>query len=749
MRAPEAVFIVNLLQDVNILRPLVFLARGLGMAPRLVVMNAFDGRDTRGTWRAEIEEIARAGGASVQRFSHASEAVATLRGGGIVVAGSESNLEAHRASHDVLRCAPRSYVTVTLQHGFECVGFLQSRNHSRAHGDEVTFAADVLCGWSPLERLTSLAASQRAKLLVTGPTALLQQPPAGPKSGRGLVCENLHSVRFSSAGDFKADFTHVFGGFCADQATRDRSVVLRPHPGGQYVLKHNVPLPSNVVLNNNPIYKVDLSKYAFGISAPSSIIIDMLLARIPTAVWVDQGRGVDAGNYEGLTLISSPEDWIAFAREAEADPAPFLARQEAFLAAQELQCDPAVARRGFTELLAAAACLVRRSPPARGADSHRGKRVLIVANDSLPTLQICFVSPLAGDVSAGAIEIELLTEAEIKKAFPSAPESTEAEAWALGRMAEYAPDLVVFCRYSGPHARALAAWARGHAVPTIFHIDDDLLAVPQELGEGKFRHHNSPQRTETIRFLVANADVLYCVNPILHDRLKPLRGDKASHVGKIAGPGAVVRPPPPGPVRRIGYMGMSHAHDLEPLVPVIGELLRRRPDVEFHLFGSTPKPSAWESFGSRIVVTPPAAEYAAFRATFAALEWGIGIAPLLKIPFNLGKTNLKWVDYTSVGTAVIASRGTLYDECCGDGCGILAEAPEEWLAAMEFLLDHPEERVAQVRRAQQRLLDHFSAEALRRQVLDVFALAGDPTRSAPRSVDGGRGAHAGDGGGAG
>lgn len=725
MRSPEAVFIVNLLQDVNILRPLVFLARGLGMSPRLLVMNAFDGRDTRGTWRAEISEIAGACGASVQRFSHASEAVPMLRGGGIVFAGSESNLAVHRPSHDVLRCAPRSYITVTLQHGFECVGFLQSRNHTRAHGDEVTFAADVLCGWSPPECLTSLAGSQRGKLLVTGPTSLLQPPQAGPKSARGIVCENLHSVRFSTAGDFKTDFAKVFAALCADQATHGRSVALRPHPGGQYVLKHNVPLPSNVVLNNHPIYKVDLSKYVYGISAPSSIIIDMLLARIPTAVWIDQGGDVDPGNYAGLTLISAPEDWVAFAREAEADPAPFLARQDAFLAARNLQCDPAVARRGFTDLMGAAACLAKRSWAVPGATNRKGKRILIVANDRLPTLQICFVSPLAGDVSTGAMEIELLTEADLKKMFPAAPDSTEAEAWALGRAAENAPDLVVFCRYSGPHARALVEWAREHAVPTIFHIDDDLLAVPKELGEGKFAFHNSRSRLDAIRYLVRHADVLYCANQTLCDRLSSLRGDQVTYVGRIPGPGQILKRPTPCRNIRIGCMGIGRAHDLEPLVPVIAELLNRRLDVEFHLFGSTPKPQAWEQFGSRIVSTPTIRDYTAFRETFSHLDWGVGLAPLVRTPFNLAKTNLKWLEYTSLGIAVIASRGTLYDECCADGCGILADTPEEWLAAMEFLLDDSEERVAQVRRAQQRLVEQFSAEALRRQVLDVFTLAGD------------------------
>lgn len=720
MEKPEAVFLFNLLQDVNILRPLVFLARRLELKPRLLVSGDFRARDQSGMWRAELNEIANACHARLHPFGEVVDAVDALRGRGIVFAGSESNLAGHLVIHEVMRAAPRAYITATLQHGFECVGFLHSRAHSRAHGDEVTFAADVICGWSAAERLSALAPSQRGKLLVTGPSALLQRPQRGAASGRGVVCENLHSVRFSDA-QLRGDFVTVFTAFCAAQAAQKASVVLRPHPGGQYTLRQNVPLPPNVVVNNNPIYKVDLSKYAYGISAPSSVLIDMVLSGIPTAVW--SGGGVDADHYSGLTRVSTLDEWIAFARAATDDPAPFRERQERFLAQSGLQRDPLMAYRAFAGLMTGAA---RREPAVTARSTGGapfGRRVMLVADSHLPTLQICFHDPLAPDLASGTIEIETLFEEELSWQFGAARYAEDARNWALGRLDDVAPDLIVFCRYSGPHAEALVQWAREKAVPTLFHIDDDLLAVPPALGEGKFRHHNARERTATIRYLVVNADLLYCVNPVLRERLDPLRGGRPTFVGRIAGASKALQPPIEGICTRIGYMGMSHAHDLEPLVPVIAELLRRRPTLEFHLFGSTPKPPAWEEFGARIVLTPPVRDPAMFTERFAAMGWGIGIAPLLDIPFNRSKTNLKWIDYTAAGVAVIASRGTLYDACCAGGCGRLASSAEEWLAAMEYLLDHPQERVAQVRRAQQRLAAEYAPEALRQQVLEAFERA--------------------------
>ena len=119
-------------------------------------------------------------------------------------------------------------------------------------------------------------------------------------------------------------------------------------------------------------------------------------------------------------------------------------------------------------------------------------------------------------------------------------------------------------------------------------------------------------------------------------------------------------------------------------------------------------------------MTTPIGDYEAFLEKLAKLEWDIGICPLTPIDFNLMKANTKWVEYTSVGTAVVASRGTVYDDCCADGCGILASTPAEWLVAFEKLINDPHERFRQVARAQSKLMREYSLDRLRAQVLDIF-----------------------------
>jgi len=353
----QVVFLVNLLQDVNIIRPLLHLiAAELDVPQVLAVTDKFIERDKNGIWGAELREISQATGAAISVYDSAWTAYQLLQDRcGVIVAASESNLGAHLHTHDVFRAAPASYLKLTLQHGYECVGFLQNREHVLAHGHNVSFAADVICGWSEPSMLTSVVATERAKLCVTGPSTLIEidggPAPARTTTAAGLVCENLHSVRLNVGSDTKSSFLGSFGEFCRHLEQRGESVVMKPHPGGQYVVKNRVELPPNVELNNNPIYKIDLGGFGYGISAPSSIVIDLAIAGVPVAVWRDQDGRMDTSNFSGLAFIQETRDWIAFKRDTDLRRAAILERQRAFLQSTRLLIEPKEIRRRFLSLI--------------------------------------------------------------------------------------------------------------------------------------------------------------------------------------------------------------------------------------------------------------------------------------------------------------------------------------------------------------------------------------------------------------
>lgn len=355
----EAAFIINLVQDLNILRPLAILAkRDFGFAVKFLVASKFTSRDVSGIWAQELALLVSETGAHTFVFEYEHEALGVLTNHGLLFAASESNLPGHSVPHEVFRISPPSYLRVTLQHGFECVGFRHSVAHIHAHGPHASFAADIVCAWFDTKYLNATARSQSAKVRVTGPAAVLQQyrdPIERSADSPGLVCENLHSVRMNALGDLKAEFVDVFGAFCsAIISSNGGRVALRPHPGGQYTVRNQVTLPSNVALENAPIYRTDLRKFAFGISAPSSVLLDMVLAGIPTAVWRDGEGRLDTDNYSDLPSVSTVSDWVAFAAAARVEPEQFTSANQAFLRRFGVLTDPQEVYASYASIFAEA-----------------------------------------------------------------------------------------------------------------------------------------------------------------------------------------------------------------------------------------------------------------------------------------------------------------------------------------------------------------------------------------------------------
>ena len=72
MKSGHVIFVVNLLQDINILRPLVHLAaHGLKRRTMFLVTDAFCKRDKSGLWQQELREIAEETACKVVFFDHA------------------------------------------------------------------------------------------------------------------------------------------------------------------------------------------------------------------------------------------------------------------------------------------------------------------------------------------------------------------------------------------------------------------------------------------------------------------------------------------------------------------------------------------------------------------------------------------------------------------------------------------------------------------------------------------------------
>jgi 2-polyprenyl-3-methyl-5-hydroxy-6-metoxy-1,4-benzoquinol methylase len=357
------------------------------------------------------------------------------------------------------------------------------------------------------------------------------------------------------------------------------------------------------------------------------------------------------------------------------------------------------------------------------------RRLLVIANSVMPTVQLGIVQPLRELVSDGLVSIEFLTEEQLKRCFGGAARGKGAAAWFKQRLAQSCATEMVLCRYSGPFATEAIEFARAQSIAALYVIDDDLLNVPREIGQAKFAYHNHPLRLDAVRYLLKECDVVYCSNERLARRLEELRIVREFYVGSLFCAGGVLQAPREGQALTLGYMGFDHDHDFQVALPAVVRLLRNNPHLKFELFGRIARPHELAEFGDRVIELSVVPDYEAFLTTLAARRWDIGICPLAHTPFNEVKNINKWIEYTSVGTAVVATQGLIYDACCADGCGWLAD-DGDWDEALQALAADPVLRLRQVQAAQRKLEQNYSVKALRTQLLDVVARA---TASARRN----------------
>lgn len=351
------------------------------------------------------------------------------------------------------------------------------------------------------------------------------------------------------------------------------------------------------------------------------------------------------------------------------------------------------------------------------AEGHERFKIAVVVSDGkrgpTATQMISFEQPFAAAPDATfriVFEKDYAETGEIEAAFASRQ-----------------PDILVLSRYTSERGRTWIDLARNAGIPVIFHLDDDLLAVPASLGEAKFKAYNRPERLQALRDNIEGSDLLYLSTAELASRF---RGHNIA-TPMIAGDvycavapdqiGAFIAPAT-GPV--IGYMGTGgHSADLSMIMPAICEAMQSIPNLQFEVFGTVKMPAELEPFGRRVRHVPPVAEYSEFLPFLRSLGWWVGLAPLEDNAFNRCKADTKWVEYSLAGMAVVASDLPVYHRACAGGTGILAGSTREWTEAIGKLVYEPRERKRMVAAARAKLRAEYTHQSLRQQVLRIFEKA--------------------------
>ncbi|MGM0855838.1 MAG: glycosyltransferase [Pseudomonadota bacterium] len=142
---------------------------------------------------------------------------------------------------------------------------------------------------------------------------------------------------------------------------------------------------------------------------------------------------------------------------------------------------------------------------------------------------------------------------------------------------------------------------------------------------------------------------------------------------------------------QIGFHGTrAHLQDLLHIAPALETLQQQRSDTELEIMLGQHIPKRLAALPR--VKAPAALPWQAFQQYQRKRRLHIGLAPLLATPFNQGKSFIKFLDIAAMGGVGIYSNRYPYTEVVrhGENGLLVGDTPEEWLTALQQLINHPE-----------------------------------------------------------
>ncbi len=148
----------------------------------------------------------------------------------------------------------------------------------------------------------------------------------------------------------------------------------------------------------------------------------------------------------------------------------------------------------------------------------------------------------------------------------------------------------------------------------------------------------------------------------------------------------------------IGYMGtFTHDEDLRMVLPALKSIHQRYPDqIEFQLVGVLNKEQTKKDLQELSIhyvsPKPEEQEYPLFMLWFTGhVHWDIAISPLANTPFNNCKSDIKFLDYASIGTAGIFSQSPAYISTVQHrkNSWLAENTPGAWEEALDSLINDP------------------------------------------------------------
>ncbi len=279
-------------------------------------------------------------------------------------------------------------------------------------------------------------------------------------------------------------------------------------------------------------------------------------------------------------------------------------------------------------------------------------------------------------------------------------------------------DVIVIQRVN-PYITQILKRAKKLGIKIIYETDDDFIDITPDNPSYKYIMENK----DNIQKVMENADIITTSTFELANRLEKV-GNKNIEIIKNYHTSNITsfEPFKQKESIKIGYFGtFTHTYDLEMIHNVIlrvKDILSTR-DIEFEVVGVSSDESDW--YSTKKLPYYPMSAPTFIKWLHREIDWDIGIAPLLNTQFNKCKSELKYIEYTSLGIPTVASDLDSYKEAITDGVdGFLANAEDEWVDKIIQLIQNPGLREHMVKKARENILKNYSLNERVKQWDEVF-----------------------------
>lgn len=262
---------------------------------------------------------------------------------------------------------------------------------------------------------------------------------------------------------------------------------------------------------------------------------------------------------------------------------------------------------------------------------------------------------------------------------------------------------------------------------TVFETDDDLFHIHKANPSAPFWHKPAIQRllrqqldladhiiasTPPLKTSIVNemriaaSKVTVCYNHLTEDmwgehHVGPAVQARFRNVRDIDGVDT--------PYTVIGWQGSNtHNLDFRQCLPALTRLVKERDDIILRFFGNVPLTVRGHIPETRFQFSH-GVDFEFYPSQLAYMNFDIGLAPVTDTKFNQAKSNLKWLEYSSLGVPTVASAVFPYAQSIEQGVtGLICRTDEDWYQALTALLDNPDERRAMGERARTHVWQHWS-----------------------------------------